>query len=116
MEKKELASYELPDLKIIFQDNKEFFLLSKKVKQKITNSFVFANEYFFEVTFLPEELIQKLELGNQVKKVEIIEIMKNINGENYQKITSLELPILSVSREITSSSRSNFTIYIKKTN
>ena len=97
----EIVNKYLPDITFIFSNKKEYklrYLLS--MDQEINNNCTFKNAYTFTTALIPFNLLNELEKGRQIIKVIITEIMKDGQGENFNKSLAVCFPEVTVSRKI----------------
>lgn len=97
----EIASKNLPNITFIFPNNKKYelkYLMS--MEQNINNNFIFKNIYTFTTAVIPLDLLNELEKGGQIIKVIITEVMKNSQGENFNRNLNIYLPEVAMSRKI----------------
>lgn len=97
----EIVNKYLPDITFIFSNKKEYklrYLMS--MDQEINNNCTFKNAYTFTTTLIPFNLLNELEKGRQIIKVIITEIMKDDQGENFNRSLAVCFPEVTVSRKI----------------
>lgn len=97
----EIVNKYLPDITFIFSNKKEYklrYLLS--MNQEINNNCTFKNAYTFTTALIPFNLLNELEKGRQIIKVIITEIMKDGQGENFNRSLAVCFPEVTVSRKI----------------
>ena len=97
----EIVNKYLPDITFIFSNKKEYklrYLLS--MDQEINNNCTFKNAYTFTTALIPFNLLNELEKGRQIIKVIITEIMKDNQGENFNRSLAVCFPEVTVSRKI----------------
>ena len=97
----EIVNKYLPDITFIFSNKKEYklrYLIS--MDQEINNNCTFKNAYTFTTALIPFNLLNELEKGRQIIKVIITEIMKDGQGENFNRSLAVCFPEVSVSRKI----------------
>lgn len=97
----EIVNKYLPDITFIFSNKKEYklrYLLS--MDQEINNNCTFKNAYTFTTALIPFNLLNELEKGRQIIKVIITEIMKDDQGENFNRSLAICFPEVTVSRKI----------------
>ena len=97
----EIVNKYLPDITFIFSNKKEYklrYLLS--MNQEINNNCTFKNAYTFTTALIPFNLLNELEKGRQIIKVIITEIMKDDQGENFNRSLAVCFPEVTVSRKI----------------
>ena len=97
----EIVNKYLPDITFIFSNKKEYklrYLLS--MDQEINNNCTFKNAYTFTTAVIPFNLLNELEKGRQIIKVIITEIMKDDQGENFNRSLAVCFPEVTVSRKI----------------
>ena len=97
----EIVNKYLPDITFIFSNKKEYklrYLLS--MNQEINNNCTFKNAYTFTTALIPFNLLNELEKGRQIIKVIITEIMKDSQGENFNRSLAVCFPEVTVSRKI----------------
>ena len=97
----EIVNKYLPDITFIFSNKKEYklrHLLS--MDQEINNNCTFKNAYTFTTALIPFNLLNELEKGRQIIKVIITEIMKDDQGENFNRSLAVCFPEVTVSRKI----------------
>ena len=97
----EIVNKYLPDITFIFSNKKEYklrYLLS--MDQEINNNCTFKNAYTFTTALIPFNLLNELEKGRQIVKVIITEIMKDNQGENFNRSLAVCFPEVTVSRKI----------------
>lgn len=97
----EIVNKYLPDITFIFSNKKEYklrYLLS--MDQEINNNCTFKNAYTFTTALIPFNLLNELEKGRQIIKVIITEIMKDNQGENFNRSLAICFPEVTVSRKI----------------
>ena len=97
----EIVNKYLPDITFIFLNKKEYklrYLLS--IDQEINNNCTFKNAYTFTTALIPFNLLNELEKGRQIIKVIITEIMKDGQGENFNRSLAVCFPEVTVSRKI----------------
>lgn len=97
----EIVNKYLPDITFIFSNKKEYklrYLMS--MDQEINNNCTFKNAYTFTTALIPFNLLNELEKGRQIIKVIITEIMKDDQGENFNKSLAVCFPEVTVSRKI----------------
>ena len=97
----EIVNKYLPDITFIFSNKKEYklrYLLS--MDQEINNNCTFKNAYTFTTALIPFNLLNELEKGRQIIKVIITEIMKDDQGENFNRSLAVCFPEVTVSRKI----------------
>ena len=97
----EIVNKYLPDITFIFSNKKEYklrYLLS--MDQEINNNCTFKNTYTFTTALIPFNLLNELEKGRQIIKVIITEIMKDGQGENFNRSLAVCFPEVTVSRKI----------------
>ena len=97
----EIVNKYLPDITFIFSNKKEYklrYLMS--MDQEINNNFTFKNAYTFTTALIPFNLLNELEKGKQIIKVIITEIMKDDQGENFNRSLAVCFPEVTVSRKI----------------
>lgn len=97
----EIVNKYLPDITFIFSNKKEYklrYLLS--MDQEINNNCTFKNAYTFTTALIPFNLLNELEKGRQIIKVIITEIMKDSQGENFNRSLAVCFPEVTVSRKI----------------
>lgn len=97
----EIVNKYLPDITFIFSNKKEYklrYLLS--MDQEINNNCTFKNAYTFTTALIPFNLLNELEKGRQIIKVIITEIMKDGQGENFNRSLAVCFPEVTVSRKI----------------
>lgn len=97
----EIVNKYLPDITFIFSNKKEYklrYLMS--MDQEINNNFTFKNAYTFTTALIPFNLLNELEKGRQIIKVIITEIMKDDQGENFNRSLAICFPEVTVSRKI----------------
>lgn len=97
----EIANKYLPDITFIFSNKKEYklrYLIS--MDQEINNNYTFKNAYTFTTALIPFNLLNELEKGRQIIKVIITEIMKDNQGENFNRSLAVCFPEVTVSRKI----------------
>ena len=97
----EIVNKYLPDITFIFSNKKEYklrYLMS--MDQEINNNFTFKNAYTFTTALIPFNLLNELEKGRQIIKVIITEIMKDDQGENFNRSLAVCFPEVTVSRKI----------------
>lgn len=97
----EIVNKYLPDITFIFSNKKEYklrHLLS--MDQEINNNCTFKNAYTFTTALIPFNLLNELEKGRQIIKVIITEIMKDGQGENFNRSLAVCFPEVTVSRKI----------------
>ena len=97
----EIVNKYLPDITFIFSNKKEYklrYLLS--MNQEINNNCTFKNAYTFTTALIPFNLLNELEKGRQIIKVIITEIMKDSQGENFNRSIAVCFPEVTVSRKI----------------
>ena len=96
-----IANKYLPDITFIFSNKKEYklrYLMS--MDQEINNNCTFKNAYTFTTALIPFNLLNELEKGRQIIKVIITEIMKDDQGENFNRSLTVYFPEVTVSRKI----------------
>lgn len=97
----EIVNKYLPDITFIFSNKKEYklrYLMS--MDQEINNNCTFKNAYTFTTALIPFNLLNELEKGRQIIKVIITEIMKDDQGENFNRSLAVCFPEVTVSRKI----------------
>ena len=97
----EIVNKYLPDITFIFSNKKEYklrYLIS--MDQEINNNYTFKNAYTFTTALIPFNLLNELEKGRQIIKVIITEIMKDDQGENFNRSLAVCFPEVTVSRKI----------------
>ena len=97
----EIVNKYLPDITFIFSNKKEYklrYLMS--MDQEINNNFIFKNAYTCTTALIPFNLLNELEKGRQIIKVIITEIMKDDQGENFNRSLAVCFPEVTVSRKI----------------
>ena len=97
----EIVNKYLPDITFIFSNKKEYklrYLMS--MDQEINNNCTFKNAYTFTTALIPFNLLNELEKGRQIIKVIITEIMKDSQGENFNRSLAVCFPEVTVSRKI----------------
>ena len=97
----EIVNKYLPDITFIFSNKKEYklrYLMS--MDQEINNNCTFKNAYTFTTALIPFSLLNELEKGRQIIKVIITEIMKDSQGENFNRSLAVCFPEVTVSRKI----------------
>ena len=97
----EIVNKYLPDITFIFSNKKEYklrYLMS--MDQEINNNFTFKNAYTFTTALIPFNLLNELEKGRQIIKVIITEIMKDDQGENFNRSLAICFPEVTMSRKI----------------
>mgnify|MGYP004639437325 FL=1 len=97
----EIVNKYLPDITFIFSNKKEYklrYLMS--MNQEINNNCTFKNTYTFTTALIPFNLLNELEKGRQIIKVIITEIMKDDQGENFNRSLAVCFPEVTVSRKI----------------
>ena len=97
----EIVNKYLPDITFIFSNKKEYklrYLMS--MDQEINNNCSFKNTYTFTTALIPFNLLNELEKGRQIIKVIITEIMKDDQGENFNRSLAVCFPEVTVSRKI----------------
>lgn len=97
----EIVNKYLPDITFIFSNKKEYklrYLMS--MDQEINNNCAFKNTYTFTTALIPFNLLNELEKGRQIIKVIITEIMKDDQGENFNRSLTVCFPEVTVSRKI----------------
>lgn len=97
----EIVNKYLPDITFIFSNKKEYklrYLIS--MDQEINNNCTFKNAYTFTTALIPFNLLNELEKGRQIIKVIITEIMKDNQGENFNRSLAVCFPEVTVSRKI----------------
>lgn len=97
----EIVNKYLPDITFIFSNKKEYklrYLIS--MDQEINNNCTFKNAYTFTTALIPFNLLNELEKGRQIIKVIITEIMKDDQGENFNRSLAVCFPEVTVSRKI----------------
>ena len=97
----EIVNKYLPDITFIFSNKKEYklrYLMS--MNQEINNNCTFKNAYTFTTALIPFNLLNELEKGRQIIKVIITEIMKDGQGENFNRSLAVCFPEVTVSRKI----------------
>ncbi len=97
----EIVNKYLPDITFIFSNKKEYklrYLMS--MNQEINNNCAFKNTYTFTTALIPFNLLNELEKGRQIIKVIITEIMKDDQGENFNRSLAVCFPEVTVSRKI----------------
>ena len=97
----EIVNKYLPDITFIFSNKKEYklrYLIS--MDQEINNNCTFKNAYTFTTALIPFNLLNELEKGRQIIKVIITEIMKDSQGENFNRSLAVCFPEVTVSRKI----------------
>lgn len=97
----EIVNKYLPDITFIFSNKKEYklrYLIS--MDQEINNNCTFKNAYTFTTALIPFNLLNELEKGRQIIKVIITEIMKDGQGENFNRSLAVCFPEVTVSRKI----------------
>lgn len=97
----EIVNKYLPDITFIFSNKKEYklrYLMS--MDQEINNNCAFKNTYTFTTALIPFNLLNELEKGRQIIKVIITEIMKDDQGENFNRSLAICFPEVTVSRKI----------------
>lgn len=97
----EIVNKYLPDIIFIFSNKKEYklrYLMS--MNQEINNNCAFKNTYTFTTALIPFNLLNELEKGRQIIKVIITEIMKDDQGENFNRSLAVCFPEVTVSRKI----------------
>lgn len=97
----EIVNKYLPDITFIFSNKKEYklrYLMS--MDQEINNNCTFKNTYTFTTALIPFNLLNELEKGRQIIKVIITEIMKDDQGENFNRSLAVCFPEVTVSRKI----------------
>ena len=97
----EIVNKYLPDITFIFSNKKEYklrYLMS--MDQEINNNCTFKNAYTFTTAVIPFNLLNELEKGRQIIKVIITEIMKDDQGENFNRSLAVCFPEVTVSRKI----------------
>jgi hypothetical protein len=97
----EIVNKYLPDITFIFSNKKEYklrYLMS--MDQEINNNCIFKNAYTFTTALIPFNLLNELEKGRQIIKVIITEIMKDDQGENFNRSLAVCFPEVTVSRKI----------------
>ena len=97
----EIVNKYLPDITFIFSNKKEYklrYLIS--MDQEINNNYTFKNAYTFTTALIPFNLLNELEKGRQIIKVIITEIMKDGQGENFNRSLAVCFPEVTVSRKI----------------
>lgn len=97
----EIVNKYLPDITFIFSNKKEYklrYLMS--MDQEINNNCTFKNTYTFTTALIPFNLLNELEKGRQIIKVIITEIMKDDQGENFNRNLAVYFPEVTVSRKI----------------
>ena len=97
----EIVNKYLPDITFIFSNKKEYklrYLMS--MDQEINNNCTFKNAYTFTTALIPFNLLNELEKGRQIIKVIITEIMKDGQGENFNRSLAVCFPEVTVSRKI----------------
>lgn len=97
----EIVNKYLPDITFIFSNKKEYklrYLMS--MDQEINNNCTFKNAYTFTTALIPFNLLNELEKGRQIIKVIITEIMKDNQGENFNRSLAVCFPEVTVSRKI----------------
>lgn len=97
----EIVNKYLPDITFIFSNKKKYklrYLMS--MDQEINNNCTFKNAYTFTTALIPFNLLNELEKGRQIIKVIITEIMKDDQGENFNRSLAVCFPEVTVSRKI----------------
>ena len=97
----EIVNKYLPDITFIFSNKKEYklrYLMS--MNQENNNNCAFNNTYTFTTALIPFNLLNELEKGRQIIKVIITEIMKDDQGENFNRSLAVCFPEVTVSRKI----------------
>ena len=97
----EIVNKYLPDITFIFSNKKEYklrYLMS--MDQEINNNCTIKNAYTFTTALIPFNLLNELEKGRQIIKVIITEIMKDDQGENFNRSLAVCFPEVTVSRKI----------------
>lgn len=97
----EIVNKYLPDITFIFSNKKKYklrYLMS--MNQEINNNCTFKNTYTFTTALIPFNLLNELEKGRQIIKVIITEIMKDDQGENFNRSLAVCFPEVTVSRKI----------------
>ena len=97
----EIVNKYLPDITFIFSNKKEYklrYLMS--MDQEINNNCTFKNAYTFTTALIPFNLLNELEKGRQIIKIIITEIMKDGQGENFNRSLAVCFPEVTVSRKI----------------
>ena len=97
----EIVNKYLPDITFIFSNKKEYklrYLMS--MDQEINNNCTFKNAYTFTTALIPFNLLNELEKGRQIIKVIITEIMKDDQGENFNRSLAVCFPEVTVFRKI----------------
>jgi hypothetical protein len=97
----EIVNKYLPDITFIFSNKKEYklrYLMS--MDQEINNNCTFKNAYTFTTALIPFNLLNELEKGRQIIKVIITEIMKDDQGENFNRSLAVCFPEVIVFRKI----------------
>lgn len=97
----EIVNKYLPDITFIFSNKKKYklrYLMS--MDQEINNNCAFKNTYTFTTALIPFNLLNELEKGRQIIKVIITEIMKDDQGENFNRNLTVCFPEVIVSRKI----------------
>ena len=97
----EIVNKYLPDITFSFSNKKEYklrYLMS--MDQEINNNCTFKNAYTFTTALIPFNLLNELEKGRQIIKVIITEIMKDGQGENFNRSLAVCFPEVTVSRKI----------------
>ena len=97
----EIVNKYLPDITFIFSNKKGYklrYLMS--MDQEINNNCTFKNAYTFTTALIPFNLLNELEKGRQIIKVIITEIMKDSQGENFNRSLAVCFPEVTVSRKI----------------
>ena len=97
----EIVNKYLPDITFIFSNKKEYKLMYlMSMDQEINNNCTFKNAYTFTTALIPFNLLNELEKGRQIIKVIITEIMKDNQGENFNRSLAVCFPEVTVSRKI----------------
>ena len=97
----EIVNKYLPDITFIFSNKKEYKLrYVMSMDQEINNNCTFKNAYTFTTALIPFNLLNELEKGRQIIKVIITEIMKDDQGENFNRSLAVCFPEVTVSRKI----------------
>ena len=97
----EIVNKYLPDITFIFSNKKEYKLRYLLImNQEINNNCTFKNAYTFTTALIPFNLLNELEKGRQIIKVIITEIMKDGQGENFNRSLAVCFPEVTVSRKI----------------
>jgi hypothetical protein len=97
----EIVNKYLPDITFIFSNKKEYklrYLMS--MDQEINNNCTFKNAYTFTTALISFNLLNELEKGRQIIKVIITEIMKDDQGENFNRSLAVCFPEVTVFRKI----------------